>query len=396
MARVFVGLKILAFVAAIASASAAHAVDFTNDGAAVGSRTTDTSEEPRLRMTGMIDPGDGDRLSDILAKMAASAPAKPGKPGEPWGTIELSSMGGNLADGFQIGTLLRKYGVIAVVRQRDICMSSCALALLGGNARHAEVSKRQECNLEIGGKVAFHNFFLNRNGLADSTLKDPVESRLQGFTDARGGAAMLIKYAGEMGLPPNFVASMMGRPVDDFQYIETVGQFLSFHICPLGIERPKIALDLQAVNVCNNSIGGSRPAAQFEATLIRPPQEKLYLLQRLQESMQASKSKGRLLSQLTGSGATRSKEEIDRLYDDLRSAGVALPEIVGTTFEIGSKVSGGYEISCYVSLSPDDPDKYDVVVQTARGFTEPPRLPPENSRRLFLFDRNDVINPRPR
>jgi hypothetical protein len=396
VARVFVGLKILAFVAAIASASAAHAVDFTNDGAAVGSRTTDTSEEPRLRMTGMIDPGDGDRLSDILAKMAASAPAKPGKPGEPWGTIELSSMGGNLADGFQIGTLLRKYGVIAVVRQRDICMSSCALALLGGNARHAEVSKRQECNLEIGGKVAFHNFFLNRNGLADSTLKDPVESRLQGFTDARGGAAMLIKYAGEMGLPPNFVASMMGRPVDDFQYIETVGQFLSFHICPLGIERPKIALDLQAVNVCNNSIGGSRPAAQFEATLIRPPQEKLYLLQRLQESMQASKSKGRLLSQLTGSGATRSKEEIDRLYDDLRSAGVALPEIVGTTFEIGSKVSGGYEISCYVSLSPDDPDKYDVVVQTARGFTEPPRLPPENSRRLFLFDRNDVINPRPR
>lgn len=343
-------------------------------------------------MTGMIEPGDGNRLSDILARLKAAAP---GKPGEPWGTIELSSMGGNLADGFQIGTLLRKYGVIAVVRRSDLCMSSCALALLGGNAHHVEAAKRQECNLEIGGKVAFHNFFLNRSGLTGSTSKDPVESRLQGFADARGGASMLIKYAGDMGLPPNFVSTLMGRPVDEFQYIETVGQFLSFRVCPIGIERPKITIDAQAINICNNSIGASRPAGEFAATLIRPPREKLYLLQRLQEGMQASKFKGRLLSQLTGDTVTRSQSEIDRLYDDLRSAGVALPEIVGPTFEIGSKVSGGYEISCYVSLSPDDPDKYDVVVQNARGFSEPPRLPPENSRRLFLFDRNEVINPRP-
>jgi hypothetical protein len=340
-------------------------------------------------MTGMIEPGDGDRLNDILVRLAAAAP---GKSGEPWGTIELSSMGGNLADGFQIGTLLRKYGMIAVVRRSDICMSSCALAMLGGNARHVEAAKRQECNLEIGSKVAFHNFFLNRSGLTGSTSKDPVESRLQGFADARGGASMLIKYAGDMGLPSNFVSTLMGRPVDEFQYIETVGQFLFFRVCPIGTERPKIAIEAQAINICNNSTGGSRPAAELEATLIKPPQEKLYLLHRLQENMQAAKSKARLLSQLT---AARNQAEIDRLYDDLRSAGVALPEIVGTTFEIGSKVSGGYEISCYVSLSPDDPDKYDVVVQNVRGFAEPPQLPPENSRRLFLFDRNDVINPRP-
>ena len=391
MARIRAGSKLLAFFLALVLASIAQAATFTTDDAASGARPAGTAAVPRLRMTGMIDPGDGDRLSDMLVGLAA---AMPGKPGEPWGTIELSSMGGNLADGFQIGTLLRKYGVIAVVRQRDICMSSCALALLRGNARHAEAGRRQECNLEIGAKVAFHNFFLNRNGLADSTSKDPVESRLQGFTDARGGAAMLIKYAGEMGLPPNFVASLMGRPVDAFQYIETVGQFLSFRVCPIAIERPKSEIAVQAVNVCNNSIGNSRPAAQFETTLIKPPQEKLYLLQRLLENMPASKSKERLSSQLAA--GSRGKDEIDRLYDDLRAAGVALPEIMGPTFEIGSKSSGGYEISCYVSLSPEDADKYDVVVQNLRGFAEPPRLPPENARRLFLFDRNDVVNPRPR
>ena len=150
MARIRAGSKLLAFFLALVLASIAQAATFTTDDAASGARPAGTAAVPRLRMTGMIDPGDGDRLSDMLVGLAA---AMPGKPGEPWGTIELSSMGGNLADGFQIGTLLRKYGVIAVVRQRDICMSSCALALLRGNARHAEAGRRQECNLEIGAKV---------------------------------------------------------------------------------------------------------------------------------------------------------------------------------------------------------------------------------------------------
>jgi hypothetical protein len=394
MARAFLGRMIVAlsFGAAILSVSVAHAVDFTTVPAAPGAPYGGAPAGLRLRMTGMIDPGDGDKLRDILGRLAAPIP---GKPSGTLGTIELSSMGGNLSDGFQIGMLLRKYNMIAVVRQRDICMSSCALAFLGGNFHHVESERRQECNLEIGGKVAFHNFFLNRNGLRESTSNDPVESRLQGFSDARGGAAMLIKYAGDLGLPPNFVASIMGRPVEEFQYIETVGQFLSYRVCPIGLDRPKIPIDMQARNVCNNSIGGSDPAS-LAVTSIPQAQAKLYMLQRVLENMQSSKAKGRLAAQLTNGAVMRVKDEIDRLYDDLRAAGVALPDIVGPTFEIGKKAPGTYEISCYVSLSPDDPDNYDVVVQSARGLAEPPKLPPTNSRRLFLFDRDDVINPRPR
>jgi hypothetical protein len=206
---------------------------------------------------------------------------------------------------------------------------------------------------------------------------------------------MLIKYASDLGLPPNFVASMMGRPVEEFQYIETVGQFLSFRVCPIGLDRPKIAVDLQARNVCINSTVSS-DTASLVTTAIPQAQAKLYMLQRVLENMQSSKAKGRLAAQLTNGAVMRVKEEIDRLYDDLRAAGVALPDIVGPTFEIGKKTAGAYEVSCYVSLSPDDPDNYDVVVQSTRGLAEPPKQPPQNSRRLFLFDRNDVINPRPR
>ncbi|HTR84396.1 MAG TPA: hypothetical protein VMI56_07940 [Reyranella sp.] len=344
---------------------------------------------PAIRMTGMIVTGDADKLRALLEKIAADT--KP-KPGEPLTFMEMSSMGGTLDEGFQIGTLMRKYRVIAIVRQHDFCMSSCAFAFLGGNAHRPSSPYPTECNLEIGGKVAFHNFFLNRAAIREGTSEDPVASRMQGFADARGGAAMLVRYAGDMGMAPNFVASLMGRPVEDFQYIETVGQFLSFHVCPIGLDRPTAALDVQAKNVCVNSLG-KLPEGKPKVTPMTAAQAKLYMLQRMQDNMQASKAKGRLAAQIAS--ATRSKDEIDKLYDDLSAAGMALPEIMGPTFEIGTELDGGYEPACYVSLSAEEPDKFDIVVQGPRGFTSPPHDPPQNARRLFLYSRDDVINPRP-
>jgi hypothetical protein len=369
---------------------AAHAISIAEAPPATMPAQPGAPSMPTLRVTGMIEPGDADKLSAALGRIGGLTPSKSGAP---VAAVEFSSMGGSLPDGFEIGMLMRKSGVMAVVRQHDLCMSSCALAFLGGNVRSPSSVYPAECNLEIGGIVAFHNFFLNSNGLRESTSIDPVQSRFQGFTDARGGAAMLAKYAGFLGMPPNFVANLIGRPVEDFQYIETVGQFLSFHVCPIGIGRPAISIDMQARNICNNSIGVSGRAEALIATPMVLAQAKLNLLQRLQENMQSSNAKGRLAAQLANGAVMRVKDEIDRLYDDLRAAGVALPKIVGPTFEVGSKESGAYEAKCYVSLSSDDPDNYDVAVQGPRGFAEPSRVPPQNARRLFLFDQDDNINP---
>lgn len=279
-------------------------------------------------------------------------------------------------------------------------MSSCALAFLAGNTFHRPPAKYPaECNVEIGGKVAFHNFFMNRNGLREATTEDPVQSRLQGFADARGGAALLIKYAGEIGLQPNFVARLMGRPVEDFQYIETIGQFLSLRVCPIGLERPSTAMEVQAANICANSLGSdpeSATATSLQARLMKPEDVKLSLLERVQANMQSSKAKGRLARQLSSGAVMRVREEIERLYEDLRAAGVALPDIVGPTYEVTQDDRGEQKTACYVSVNPNDPDDYDVVTQGARGLAEPARTPPENSRRLFLYDAKDVVNPRPR
>jgi hypothetical protein len=344
---------------------------------------------PKLRLTGMIETGDADRLRAILTKLRKEHPKA-----DPLAVMEMSSMGGSLTEGFLIGSMLREFKVMAVVRKQDFCMSSCALAFLGGNVhRKPPEEYPKECNVEIGGKVAFHNFFLNRNGLRAETDNDPVQSRLQGFADARGGAALLIKYAGDMGLPPNFVASMMGRPVEDFQYIETISQFLMLHVCPIGLPRPQVALPAQAVNVCSNSLGSVDDIGPMQARQIKTDEIKPYLLGRVQAGMKSGKGKSALAEQIAAAG--RSPDKIDKIYDELRDAGVPLPDIVGPTFEVDKGAADNPEAVCYVSLSEADPDSYDVAMSSARGFADPPHVPPENSRRLFLFDRKAVVNPKP-
>jgi hypothetical protein len=371
--------------------SPGHAVEITSDARQVPAGSGRTATAFTLRMTGVIDQGDADKLRKALSDLPPAARTGAG----PLTTLELSSMGGSLPDGFEIGRLLREFKVVARVRQQDVCLSSCAFAFLGGNIHRPPAPYPTECNLELGGKVAFHNFALNSYSLQTGTPADPIASRLQGFAEARGGAALLVKYAGEMGLPANFAANIMGRPVDQFQYIETVGQFLSFRVCPIGLTRPAIALAAQAANVCNNSAGWNLPPADLKAEALPEDRVKLVLLQRLQEHMLSSKARGRLAAQLASGAVMRVREEIDRLYDDLRAAGVSLPDILGPTFQVWSEADAAQGQVCYVSLSPDDPDRFDVVMQGARGFTDPAREPPGNARRLFLYDRNDAINRRP-
>lgn len=339
---------------------------------------------PRLRLTGMIETGDAEKLRAELERLVSLPDARTDGP---LGIIELSSIGGNLTEGFEIGALLRRFRMVAVVRKGDICLSSCALALIGGTFHQGPPADASTCNVEIGAKVAFHSFFLNRRGLREVTDDDPVASRLQGFADARGGAAMLIRYAGDMGLQPTLVANMIGRPVEDMQYLETAGQFAAFRLCPIGLGRPATSLETQARNVCANSVDGSGQALSVRAIAAR--EAKLHLLGRLQANMQSAKARGRLALQLA-SAATMRSDEIDRLYDDLQMVGVALPDIVGPTFEVAGAQPGA---SCFVSLSREDPDRYDISLLGPRGFSEAPRRPPDNARRLFLYAPGDTVNP---
>lgn len=175
----------------------------------------------------------------------------------------------------------------------------------------------------------------------------------------------------------------------------SIGGVPPFRLCLVGLGRPKIELGAQAGNICKHSTGWPDAKSPLKIWEIPAASTRRHLLEHVQNNMETSKSKGRLSDELASGTVMRVQLEIDRLYDDLRVAGVALPEIVGPTFEIGKGRGRSYEFLCYVSLSPADPDVFDVAVGGAKGLVQALKRPPENSRRLFLFDNDETINPRP-
>ncbi len=120
---------------------------------------------------------------------------------------------------------------------------------------------------------------------------------------------------------------------------------------------------------------------------------KRQLLEHLRRNIESLGLKGALATQLGTSARSPYDRVVDALYDDLRAAGVPLPEIVGPTFEVLGYAAGAYEMQCHVSYSLRDPDRYDVAIQGPTGLSRAFKFAPQQCGRLFLFDRNDVINP---
>ena len=50
-------------------------------------------------------------------------------------------------------------------------------------------------------------------------------------------------------------------------------------------------------------------------------------------------------------------------------------------------------MQCYVSYSLQDPDRHGLAIQGPAGITKAFRRAPQQCGRLFLFDRNDMLNP---
>jgi hypothetical protein len=341
-----------------------------------------------IRLSGPLLEGDSDRLRDLLQPLRRS------DPDEPLATVELNSPGGDLLEGMKIGYLLREFDVASVIRKGDLCLSACALAFLGGTTHHAPPSATPSCTIEYGGQLAFHNFSLNPASLEALSRDSAASSRIRGFDEARGGAARIVRYAADMGIDPGFVARMLGRPPEEFDYVDTVEKYLVLHACPFNLKRPPVSVATQATNLCNHAIGNTGSASPMQAEQMSSRHARLRLLEHLQGSLASANLRGSLATQLAAVLASRDDRLIEAVYDELRAAGVALPELFGQHFEVGGYRLGGQQATCFVSMSLDDSDKYDVVVMDPKGFTRAALSAPARCPRLLIYDDEDVINPR--
>jgi hypothetical protein len=96
--------------------------------------STQKGADPFIIADGEIQLGDAQRLASYLKR----APKI--------GTILFNSPGGNLAEGIDIGTLIRSRGLATRVGAGDECASACVYAFVGGVIRE----------VEKGGRVGVH------------------------------------------------------------------------------------------------------------------------------------------------------------------------------------------------------------------------------------------------
>jgi hypothetical protein len=326
----------------------------------------------RLRLTGPIEPGDSERIVVTLRNLRERTP----RIGDlPLATLELAGKGGDLLEGIRIGNLLREYDIATVVRDGDVCLSACALIFLGGTATHAWPAALPSRSLEIGGQLGFHNFTLNTGALQNDARATRGDATTRAFSLARQGAALMMRYALDMGVEPDFFATLIGQPPEAWTWIETAGQFLSLGITPQGPLPPPASLAEQAANLCNHATGWqvgvrhsqARPVARVatvaaQATASPAPQAALTL-------------RGSATAPKAGPAA-------------------AVAPTSTAHFDVAGPASDSFQMRCQVTLSTVDLDVFEVALATSGGLLRRYDLTPAVNPGLLRYHRDDLLNPR--
>lgn len=380
------------FFAAALGGGPGHAATFTVESAKIpGLTARSTIVTNTIRLSGPIEGGDAERLRAILVRLKAGSPPQTDRP---LATVELSSSGGDVHEGLKLGHLFRDYVVATVVRPKDLCLSACALAFLGGTSQRLGPRATPGRSIEIGGQVGFHNFYLNANSDQIERPTDARDGVAKGIDLARGGAAALTAYAAAMEIDAAFIASLLGRSPEQWQYIDADHEFASLQTCPIGLEAPRLGPQALAANICNHSTGWFSVAAPAEVRQYSAREGKRHLLEQVAANIDAYSVKGPLAAQLKAVLAARDDRLVEDIYDDLRRAGITLPQIPGSIFEILGPSNNVLQLHCHVAFPLDNPAKFEVTLQTPEGLIKPVVSPPAQCPALFLYDRDDVLNPR--
>lgn len=335
-----------------------------------------------INLTGPFELGGSDELKAVLEDLKARGGTKPG---ESLATLSLDSKGGALEEGMRVGRLLRQFGVSTIVRTGKRCLSTCAIAFLGGATPGAAglVAYRQ---LEIGGRLGFHAFYAPRDGDA----RDAATSRARGVTEGRATSAIVVAYVLEMGVDPEPIIRALVRPPEEMTYIETAGEFVELGICPVALKLPRMTLAERASNICNNASQGRLPVWPDLINEYTPLEARRLLLGEIAYHAGRANVRGGIAARLQQ--VLRGGRGADALYSELAAAGLPLPVLRAKAYYFEMPVAGIRRMGCMATLTPDDPAQYGVVLITHTGLAKPKQAPPGECPELFLFGHEEVIN----
>ncbi|MFZ5782683.1 MAG: hypothetical protein ACOY4R_20980 [Pseudomonadota bacterium] len=338
-----------------------------------------------------MEAGDADRMRHVLEGLRRTS-ARP--EGRPLADVELSSSGGDLLEGIALGYLFREFEVATIVRRSDICLSSCALAFLGGTIERRPPIPLTSRTIEIGGQVAFHSYSADVAAIASETASDPTAGISRGLSLAHAGASVLVQYGADMGIAPGFFAKVMNLPDGAWQYVDRNAAFLDIGACPSGVEPPLGPLARQAANICNHATGWFSAASPAQAWPMSTREVRRHLLDHVYGHIAGFKVQGPLVAQLRAVIGSKDDHMLRGIYEDLREAGIPLPHVFSRSFVVSGLRRGALDLTCYVSLDDDEPDRFDLVLSGPRGLLHAFHPPPRACPRLFRYDRDEMINPR--
>jgi hypothetical protein len=204
-----------------------------------------------IRLVGEIKVGDSIKLEKLLKDIQSEddAPVPYGR------SIEFNSKGGVFIEGIRIGYLLRKYVVEAHVKSGSICLSSCALAFLGGSFQYATSEPTAGRFLELGGIIGFHGFYINPE--AEKLLQKSGLSAYLGIELSKAMSGMLAGYTADMGISSKWVSKILAKGEDELHFVDTIGDVLDLGIEIIDLPRISAFESYHAINVCNAATGKS-------------------------------------------------------------------------------------------------------------------------------------------
>ncbi len=335
-----------------------------------------------IRLTGPFERGDSDHLKRILEDLKGRGGTKPGGS---LAVLSMDSKGGALEEGMRVGRLLRQFGVATIVRSGKRCLSSCAIAFLGGSTPRP-AGPEADRQLEVGGRLGFHAFYAPQDGDA----RDAATSRARGVTEGRATSALVVAYVLEMGIDPGPILRALVRPPEEMTYIETAGEFVDLGICPVALKLPRSTLPERASNICSNASEGHLPVWPDLVTEYTPLEGQRLLLGEVAFHAARANVRAGIAARLQQ--VLRGGRGVEALYAELAAAGLPLPVMRAKAYYFETPVPGIRRMGCLATLTPDDPAGYGVVLITHDGLARPRQPAPSECPELFLFGHDEVVN----
>ncbi len=104
--------------------------------------------------------------------------------------LVLSSNGGELQEGIKLGKFIYNNNIATAVKERSICVSSCALTYLGGRNLYGEALRILPSNTKIG----FHSFYYkNKNFVDTNQFRKDLNSIIDYFSYVNAPNKLMTK-----------------------------------------------------------------------------------------------------------------------------------------------------------------------------------------------------------